>query len=301
MRRKRSTTIEANSYEEFMQLSCVNDNDPIRSPELSDPSQSTPFYPESQPEPESQSSNPNKQANKPQIQRSQSYWDDVELQVSTSPDGRSFCEDDSTFCSMRSRSEDDKRLALMGGKLEAVTMKYRKVMVIGGKQTGRHTLIDSLFEKNSKENSKMRSALDLMIKKHQKDEEVNVFKFWIKDADCHDFEQLFRVHYKNIKVFVFIYKTTDRKSFECLQAAIEKARAEVPPEHFSGILIGNIRHQPSFFANLFGLKKRKREVSVEEGEEMSKRYGLTGFVETKLDSTSWKKDVLNFLLPSSHK
>ena len=203
MRRKRSTTIEANSYEEFLQLSGVNDN-PIQHPESAGTSNSTPLYPEVQPESEEPT---NKEVSKPQIQiptqRKGSYWDDVEL--GSSPDGRSFCEDDSTFCSVRSKSED---LVLVKG-----TMKYRKVMVIGGKQTGRHTLIDSLFEKNGKENSKMRSALDLMIKKHQSEEQVNVFKFWIKDADCQEFEQLFRVHYKNIKVFVFIYKTTDRKTF----------------------------------------------------------------------------------------
>jgi len=292
MRRKRSTTIEANSYEEFLQLSGVPDNNPTSPSELPDPSNSTPLYPETQPN--SEPVNTYKQVFKPQIQRSASYWDDVELAPSSSPDGRSFCEDDTTFCSARSKSED---LILVKGNLEAtLPVKYRKVMVIGGKQTGRHTLIDSLFEKTGKENSKMRSALDLMIKKHQKDEQVNVFKFWIKDADCQEFEQLFRVHYKNIKLFVFIYKTTDRKTFEGLQAAIEKARAEVPPEHFSGILIGNIRHQPSFFANLFGLKKRKREVSIEEGEALRKRYGLSAFVETKLESSSWKKDVLNFLL-----
>jgi len=283
MRRKRSTTIEANSYEEFLQLSGVPDNNSTPPPELP-----TPLYPETQSE--SQPVNTYKEVFKPQIQRRGSYWDDVELAPSSSPDGRSFCEDDTTFCSSRSKSED---LILVKGTLP---VKHRKVMVVGGKQTGRHTLIDSLFEKNKKENSKMRSALDLMIKKHEKDDHVNVFKFWIKDADCQEFEQLFRVHYKNIKTFVFIYKTTDRKTFEGLQAAIEKARAEVPAEHFSGILIGNIRHQPSFFANLFGLKKRKREVSVEEGQGLCKKYGLSAFVETKLESSNWKKDVLNFLL-----
>jgi len=287
MRRRRSNTIEAESYDEFLRISFGRESQPQ---ELVKP------YTHETGTLEYESENSQNQAPNANTRRNGNYWEDVDYQVGSFADGKSFCENDSTFYSQRSKSDENPALNLLKSQEENINTKHKKIMVIGGKQTGRHTLIDSLFEKNGKDNLKPRNCLDLMIKKHQRNEEQNVFKFWIKDAEMHNFDQIIKIHYKAIKFYIFIYKTTDRKSFECLETAIEKARAEVPAANFFGILVGNARHSQSFFANLFGPKKKKREVNSEEGEKLRQKYGLSHFIEANLSTDNWKKEILDFLL-----
>jgi len=293
MRRGRSNTIEAGSYEEFLRISFGEEPQSSKHQHVKPPLHQTEI---NQYISEFENKDVQHQNIGSNLKKIGTYWEDIDFQAGSSPDGKSFCEDDTTFYSQRSKSDENPTTDLMKGKEDIVNTKHKKVMVIGGKQTGRHTLIDSLFEKNSKDDLKMRNCLDLMIKKHQKNEEKNVFKFWIKDAEMHNFDQLIKIHYKAIKFYIFIYKTTDRKSFECLETAIEKARAEVPAENFFGILVGNARHSQSFFANLFGPKKKKREVNSEEGEKLRQKYGLSRFIEANLSTDNWKKEILEFLL-----
>lgn len=299
MRRKRSNTIEAHTIEDYVRISvedslkptprqasrlCSSFSSPLLNDVIPDSFVKTP-PPSHGKETASSAEYGDSQGN---------YWSDIDFQVEPFSEGRSFCEDDTAICTSKSRSEDDLlNMVKEKSNSEAMSMKQIKVMVIGAKNTGRHTLIDSAFDKRKIEQFKMRNALDLMIRKQKRKEGMNVFKFWIKDANQNNFDQLIKVHYKTTKIYIFVYKTTDKTSFECLHSAIEQAKAEA--ENFVGILIGHIRHPQGIIASLFSSKKKKREVDFSQGEGLMKKYGLAKFFETNLSSNSLKKELLDFL------
>ena len=304
MRRKRSNTIEAHTVEDYVRMSV---EDSLR-PSCRQFSGLSSSFCSSLPNDNvnnfaAKNFRPNSRETKSVVDKGDTnanYWDDVDLQVEPFSEEKSFCDDDTAVYSNKSRFEDDMlNMIKEKSNSECMTVKQIKVMVIGTKDTGRHTLIDSMFEKKNIEQFKMRNALDLMIKRQTKKDRMEIFKFWIKDANQNNFDQLIKVHYKTIKLYIFIYKTTDQKSFDCLQAAIEQAKAEVPPENFVGILIGHIRHPQGFIANLMSPKKKKREVDFAKGEELKKKYSLAKFFETNLSSNNLKKELLEFLIARS--
>jgi len=115
----------------------------------------------------------------------------------------------------------------------------KKIMVIGSSGSGRHSLINLMFD-NKENQVSLRQTMDLMTKKTRKEEEFNVkYHFWMRSLNDTRFEGLVKVYYKSASIFLFGYSIVDRESFENLSRAIEEVKTEVPREKFVGILIGN--------------------------------------------------------------
>jgi len=149
------------------------------------------------------------------------------------------------------------------------TTSLHKIMIIGTMKSGRHSLINTLFEEKISGNPDIRNALDLVTKSRVVGSVEQKFKFWIQDPTEEKLDPLIRVYLKSINTYIFIYNLTNRKSFEALDTAIQKTKSQIDQENFFGILIGNFSDQ-----------EQSREVTYEEGLKLSKKYNLGNFFET---------------------
>jgi len=71
--------------------------------------------------------------------------------------------------------------------------KIFKVMIVGLTGTGRHSLINSAFRENIGSEKKIRNPFDLVIKHQEQDGCLNTFKFWLRDPSDKKMES-----YKNL-------------------------------------------------------------------------------------------------------
>jgi len=302
--RRRSNTIQADSFEEFYEISLSQSPDSL----VSDPSA---LYesPYCNSPPDSDSFNSSLSPLKGLSYAKKAYGipmdcigeddddeDDCYLATTPSTDtgsmslsarGDSFMSYGENYLSKYCNSGFNNKAKANG---EDTTGKLHKVMIVGGMGTGRHTIINTLFKEENtekKDEPKLRNALDLLIRSRKENNQTQRFKFWIRDPNCQRFDPLIKVYYKSIDYYVFIYKSTEENSLETVERSIQDVLNEVPRSRFRGILIGN------------GLDKRTdKKVMTEEAEKLKERYGLERFLELEdmeKDTESLDKEFIGFL------
>lgn len=167
--------------------------------------------------------------------------------------------------------------------LKTKCSKVFKAMIIGLTGTGRHSLLNHVFpDKKPDQGKKIRNPFDLVIKNQEKEDVSNTFKFWLRDPSDEKIDPLINVYYKSINCYIFIYKTDNPRSFECLEKAVAKIKKEVPSGKFRGLLIGN--GDPS-----------KRKVSFEDGLNFKNKHSLSEFIEVQPSSQNLNEILLDFL------
>lgn len=282
MRRRRSETISAENFDEYLRLSQLPTSTSRNRARHSLPepfllSQAFIQNALNIPLETSKSSKNNKE--KAKTATSTSYWDDIDF------NNDEIATPATTTCSSisihKGSMEEDEFDDL---ETHEAQVSPAKVMVVGAKNTGRHQLVNSFFGLPAQEGYEIATSLDLIVNKIANGNTSNLYKFWIKDALCQKFKHLFRVYHKSVSLFVFVYQVNNKASFECLSQAIEEIQKEIGPD-FKGILIGG---SPS--------NQESREVSLEEAEELRVKYGLSVSCEMDFIYNKEYQDHLQALL-----
>lgn len=290
--RKRSQTIQADTYEEYLELSIAHsiqiDNHNATTP------QSPYCYYAYPPERNDRQFSPTLMEN-----------DEDCFLGSHEPENFTYCETKGEYCDeLRTPStentDSDSRILSYGSmtdgenwpmvssELKSLVNVERtrmyKAMIVGQAGVGRHRLLNAGFG-NTHEEGKLRNTFDLVIKHQNQGGCANTYKFWLRDPSDEKIEPLIKVYYKSINLYIFIYRIDDRKSFECLDKAIGKVRKEVSGENFKGLLIANCSNG----------RAEERKVSHEEGVELKQKYKLSQFLETKYSSEALEKVLFDFI------
>jgi len=282
MRRRRSETISAENFDEYLRLSQLPTSTSRARARHSLPEPillSQVFIQNALNTPLETCKSSKNHKEKAKAAASTSYWDDIDFNNDeTATTATTTCSSISIHKGSMEEEEFDDL------EIPETQVNQAKVMVVGAKHTGRHQLVNSFFGLSAKEGNEIGTSLDLIVNKITNGNTSNLYKFWVKDALCQKFKHLFRVYYKSVSLFVFVYQVGDKASFECLSQAIEEVKKEVGPE-FKGVLIGGT---PS--------NMDSRQVSSEEAEELRAKYGLS--VSCELDFTYNKEyqDHLQALL-----
>jgi len=159
-----------------------------------------------------------------------------------------------------------------------------KSMVIGVPGTGKYSLIDNMFDEVKEETEKLKNGFDLVIKTKEEIGVTKTFKIWIQDPSYQHIDTLLQVYYRSIPKYVFTYKAEDRESFEILDRVIGQVKAKVG-DKFRAILIGSVTES-----------EETRKVGHEEGENLRRKYQLESFVEGNGASEDLKATFFNFLI-----
>jgi len=159
-----------------------------------------------------------------------------------------------------------------------------KSMVIGVHGTGKYSLIDNMFDEVKEETEKAKNGFDLIIKNKEEIGLTKTFKFWIQDPSYQHIDSLLQVYYRSIARYVFTYKVEDRESFEILDRVIGQVKAKVG-DKFRAILIGSVTEG-----------EEARKVDSEEGENLRRKYNLESFSEGNGASEELKARFFSFLI-----
>lgn len=160
--------------------------------------------------------------------------------------------------------------------------KNYKIMVVGGRRAGKHTLVNSIFPESKKEDQLLENSencLDLIIKRKEDHYTCKKYQFWIRELFNDRYDSLIKIYYKSIQLFVFVYSLDDRESFTQVDEAIKSISSELTSNKFVGILIGN-------------KNDKLREVQYDEGLDLKNKYNLSWFVETNMYIESLTPQVL---------
>jgi len=218
------------------------------------------------------------------------YWSDFDFKERESPE--ICCSSiDSKFSLDLEKHEENSCVTvstedtLCSSPESALKTVTRKFMVIGLSGSGRHSLVNSIFDSKGKEGqSSIRQTMDLIIKTRKEEDCETKYQFWMRALNTNRFDGLIKVYYRNASVFLFVYSVANRESFEALNEAIEAVLKEVPREKFVGILLGNKSDL-----------EKQRKVNFAEGKLLKEKYNLSIFLETHKEDRKSKEKVFSFL------
>jgi GTPase SAR1 family protein len=148
---------------------------------------------------------------------------------------------------------------------------HLKTMMIGSRNTGKHSLINASFHDSQKEDQVLedsQNCFDLIIKRKEDITSMKKYHFWIQELVDNRYDTYIKLYYPAVQCFIFVYSVDDHKSFEDIEKSIAMLKTEIPHQKFRGILIANKND------------KLNREVTYEEGLELKQKHGLSWFVET---------------------
>jgi len=199
-------------------------------------------------------------------------WDDFEYTCSPTLTSRLSLKKRSTILSRLSMNEQKEEIPV---EQQAKSSVVKKVMVIGQRGSGKHFLINSAFHSDENPDSlAIQQTMDLILKTEEEADGTleTKYQFWIRTLDEHRFDSLIKVYYKIVSVFVFVYSTADRSSFEALGEAIDSVTKEVSREKFVGVLIANTHESKA--------DNKHSEVSSAEGLALQQKYNLKLFMDS---------------------
>jgi len=292
--RKRSQTIQADTYDEYLEMSIA------QAPDLSQKVLKNDFALLESPYCEPPEFMKSQQRSNSNIHNVSLSEEDLKVTYFYFDDNQNDVHDENTSFSTRGSSRN---LSGTSGSLESdffspclsptlsldlktQASRVYKAMIVGLTGTGRHSLVNKVFQdKKHDQGKKIRNPFDLVIKNQEKDDVSNTFKFWLRDPSDEKIEPLINVYYKSIDCYIFIYKTDNLHSFECLDRAVAKIKKAVLPGKFRGLLIGNTSNQNS----------SQRKVSFEDGLNFKNKYSLSEFVEIHSSSQDLNHVLLDFI------
>lgn len=285
--RKRSQTIQADSFEEFVELSIAQGPDMnSNSPYISEsPYCSPPKYHQKYDQPllEVDDDSFEEELNQvPCLDNFTDFCSPTDAYDGTTTPGTDSTGYTSRTLSAGSTSECDgwSPFYVKAGKTRVV-----KVMAIGQAGTGKHCLVDTVFGEEAQKKMGFTSPFDLVIKHQEQEGCSSTFKFWLRDPTDEKNEPLVKVYYRSINQYIFVYKVNDARSFACLDKAIERVKSDVGEDKFKGILLANIPDGPTC----------ERQVAYEEGLRLKQKYKLSQFLEIKYSSSALEKVVFEFI------
>jgi len=166
---------------------------------------------------------------------------------------------------------------------KAEERSIKKIMMIGMPETGRYSLISNLFEEESKPYKKEENT-DVFIKKRKYGSEERSYKFWIRDPTNKNLDPLIKLYFENISTYLFVYSITNRNSFEVISSSIQEVLNQVGKENFIGVLIGTYCDQED-----------QRKITYQEGLKLSQKYHLEHFFETNHADDTIRQKLFSIL------
>jgi len=217
-------------------------------------------------------------SNENHASRNDNLWDDFEFvaedRLKRKSSSRNSLETDTT------ENPDENQLEINK------TLITKKIMVIGQRGSGKHYLVNSAFHSEDNQSSlSVTQTMDFMLKTEADEVLETKYHFWIRELNEHKFDDLVKVYYKIISVFVFVYSTNDRNSFEALNEAIESVKKEIPNEKFVGVLLANSSEN----------NKEGCEVSHAEGIALKEQHNLAFFLDSNEGEAIIKSQLLHVL------
>jgi len=157
-----------------------------------------------------------------------------------------------------------------------------RCMVIGSIDSARYELVNNVFDLDYA--TPLEQTMDLLLKVEEIENAEKIYQFWILSLEENKYDNLVKIYYKNMSVFIFVYSLCERNSFDLVEKAISGVREERSDEHFVGILVGT---KPK--------SDKIRQVEYEEGQNLKERFGLLLFIEASPDETSLKTTLQGIL------
>jgi len=168
----------------------------------------------------------------------------------------------------------------------------RKIMVIGLEDIGKRLLINNVFDcgENLADYKENPRVLDLLTKTEE-DLEYKVpvrYQFWMRNLKEEEgmnrrFEDQIKVYYKNVSLFIFVYKVSDQSSFDAVERAVEVISRDIQPENFMAVLVG------------MDDLKQERKISYFDGISLQEKYPFTFFIETNVKDIGLKEKLLQVM------
>jgi len=168
----------------------------------------------------------------------------------------------------------------------------RRIMVVGLEDIGKRLLINNVFDcgENLADHKENPRVLDLLTKTEE-DLEYKVpvrYQFWVRnlkeeEAMNRRFEDQIKVYYKNVSLFIFVYKVSDKSSFDAVEKAVELMSRDIQPEKFMAVLVG------------VDDLKQERKISYFDGISLQEKYPFTFFIETNVKDIGLKEKLLQVI------
>jgi len=163
--------------------------------------------------------------------------------------------------------------------------QVHKIMVTGAHETGRHTLIETLFGRDLTQSTTDSESINSITRSRKLSETAQEdFTFWIRNP----LEQEDHINVRSIQKHIFVYNITESSTFLWLDTIIADTIKKVGKENFEGFLVGTFSDQET-----------EREISFEDGLKLKKKYNLKEFTETNKYDVTLKFKFLKFLKYSS--
>jgi len=149
---------------------------------------------------------------------------------------------------------------------------FMRCVLIGAEGAGKHELIRANFAEDKNEVPLTKTGVNFVTKCKKNFNTFRKYHFWINtlgENDSMTKKAVWKTYYKYSTAFVFVYDTTNKKSFEALEQAVKGVLEVVPQEHFFGILVGTKNDL-----------KDQREVDCEDVNNFKQKYNFKYYVET---------------------
>lgn len=149
---------------------------------------------------------------------------------------------------------------------------FMRCVMIGAKGTGKHELVSTMFAKDNSDLPHQTTGVNFVAKTSHNHQTTRKYHFWLNtlgEDDTVTKKVIWKTYYKYANAFVFVYDTTDKKSFEALEAAVKSVLEVVPQEQFTAILVGTKTDLD-----------QQREVPYDEINNFRLKYNFKYFVET---------------------
>lgn len=182
--------------------------------------------------------------------------------------------------------ESDDELGFVHGLENSI---LRRVMVVGLENIGKRLLINNVFDcgENLTEDEENPRIMDLLTKTEE-DLEYKVpvrYQFWMRNLKADEglnkrFEDQIKVYYKNVSLFIFVYKISDKSSFEAVERSVQTISKQVGSEKFMAVLLG------------VDDLKQERKISYFDGISLQEKYPFTFFIETNVKDVGLKDKLL---------
>jgi len=148
---------------------------------------------------------------------------------------------------------------------------FMRCVVVGAENTGKHSLISANFSEELVQ-APQKNGVDFLLKTAIRSKTTKKYHFWVRslsDRDSSTKEAIWKAYYKTATTFVFVYDTTDKKSFEALDKAVKNVLQVVPQDKFFGVLVGTKN-------DLY----TQREVDYDAVVDFKRKYNFSHFIET---------------------
>ena len=151
-----------------------------------------------------------------------------------------------------------------------------KFIIIGDQFVGKTNITHRLITDEFNNNYNSTIGMDYLVHKMKIDDKIFHLKLW-DTAGSERYRSITRGYYSNSACAIFVYDITNKKSFDSIKEWVEDCKSNTNSTiHF--VLVGNKLDLDE-----------KREVSEEQGRELSLDYGMKFFESSALTGQNIKE------------